>query len=499
MKSSLALISIVGFAGGILLGTLYPLPLSCSLFVLLLSVGFFCAWFFGRRDAYLIPCVLLLVLSLGCARASIVPRTLPAAFSHDLGQPTSFNGTIIADPDVRENNQRVTVEISKGTVRTKIIAVADRFPALTYGDTVRVTGVLGLPQPFDTEGGRTFAYDTFLAKDGIFALVPLARVEVTGRRTDIETKTLGALFGAKHAFASALENALPEPSASLAEGLIIGGKQGLGKKLLDAFTVAGLLPIIVLSGYNVMIVAESVLAGLSWLPKRFALGIAAVSVLLFVVAAGSGSSAVRAGLMAGLALFARSTGRTYDALRALIVVFVAMLLLSPFSLAYDPGFQFSFMATLGLLLASNAFELRLMFIRWAFMRDIIATTLAAQLFVLPILLYQTGNFSLVAVPANILVLPFVPLAMGLSTVGGFIALLIPFLATYVGLPAYAVLSYIIFAAESFAQLPLANVIVPAFPFVFLVIPYAGIAWFVWHIRKTAPAGAASPKHSASFK
>ena len=89
----------------------------------------------------------------------------------------------------------------------------------------------------------------------------------------------------------ALESALPEPHASLAEGILVGGKQGLGPDLLDAFTVAGLLPIIVLSGYNVMIVAESVLVLLGVLPKRYALFLSGITVAVFVFIAGGGSSA----------------------------------------------------------------------------------------------------------------------------------------------------------------------------------------------------------------
>jgi competence protein ComEC len=185
----------------------------------------------------------------------------------------------------------------------------------------------------------------------------------------------------------------------------------LDQNTLDAFTIAGLLPIVVLSGYNVMIVADGVLRGLAFLPKRSSVGLAGLVVFLFVAAAGGGSSAFRAGLMALLALFARGTGRTYDALRALGAVFVLMLLVNPLLLVDDPGFQFSFVATLGLIIGTPLIEPKMKWVRNGFLREILATTIAAQVAVLPILLYQTGNLSLVALPANALVLPFVPLTM----------------------------------------------------------------------------------------
>ncbi|MEK7080118.1 MAG: ComEC/Rec2 family competence protein, partial [Patescibacteria group bacterium] len=217
-----------------------------------------------------------------------------------------------------------------------------------------------------------------------------------------------------------------------------------------------------MSGYNVMIVAEAVLKTARRLPKHIAASIAGVAILLFVLAAGGGASAVRAGLMAGVALFARATGRTYDALRALIAIFVLMLLLNPALLVSDTGFQFSFVAALGLILGTPLVEPRLMFIHNALLREVVATTIAAQVFVLPLLLYQTGNLSLVALPANILVLPTVPLAMLLSAIAGFVALLVPVAATIVGAPAFVVLWYITSMASWPAALPLAQVIIPQF-------------------------------------
>ncbi|MDB5195130.1 MAG: Competence protein ComEC [Parcubacteria group bacterium] len=478
MPDTLALVSVIAFACGILAAGAFPFSWPFLAFLLLLSAGFSVAWFLGRRDGYLLPTVLLLCFALGSARLLLAPSALPLPLVPLVGTPVTLTGTISGDPDVRETNQRLTLMVARDGVRTKVLVVAERYPAYSCGDEVTVSGTLERPQPFDTDGGRTFAYDTFLAKDGIFAMLPHARVAKVGESHAPLVVLERILYGAKHAFTRALENALPEPHASLAEGLLAGGKQGLGKALLDAFTIAGLLPIIVLSGYNVMIVAEAVLAGLSFLPKRFSLVLAAFTIVLFVAAAGGGASALRAGVMAVLALFARATRRTYDALRVLLLVFVLMLLINPLELASDPGFQFSFVATLGLIVASSAFEVRLMKIRWPLLREVVATTLAAQLFVLPLLLYQTGNLSLVAIPANILVLPVVPLTMALSAIAGLVSLLVPLVAIYAGLPAYLLLSYITGVATVAAGLPLAHVIVPAFPVALLALPYAGIAWFV---------------------
>jgi competence protein ComEC len=262
--------------------------------------------------------------------------------------------------------------------------------------------------------------------------------------------------------------------------------QAGGKTLIEAFTIAGLLQIVVLSGYNVMIVAEAVLKSLGFLPKRIALGGAVVAIVLFVCAAGAGSSAVRAGVMACIALYARATGKKYDALRGLFAAVVLMLLVNPYYLVYDPGFELSVVATLGLIFASAPIQLRLARIPNAFVRDLLATTLAAQLFVLPLLLYQTGNLSIVAIPANLLVMLAVPAAMLVSFVAAVVAFVIPFIAPIAGFPAYLLLAYIIGVANAAAHVPLAQIIIPAFPFVIVVLAYALVAYITYRLQTHRP-------------
>src|SRR5262249_27200281 len=159
------------------------------------------------------------------------------------------------------------------------------------------------------------------------------------------------------------------------------------------------LQIVVLSGYNVMIVAETVRRVFGFLPKSFSISLGALSVALFVLAAGAGSAALRAGVMALIALYARATGRTYDAFRALIAALALMLLWNPLLLAYDPGLELSALATVGLILGTSLIEPKLGWLRSAMLRDVVATTLAAQIAVLPLLLWQTGNLSLISVLA----------------------------------------------------------------------------------------------------
>ncbi|MDO8624221.1 MAG: ComEC/Rec2 family competence protein [bacterium] len=469
-----------GFAGGILLRSLFVFSWPSISFALLLGTLVLVAWFFAKRKTYLLVALFLLAGVLGATRFHLADTLLPKSFVSDIGERVMYEGTVVAEPDMRDASQRITLAVEQGSEVTRMLAVAERYPSVAYGDRVRVEGTLKLPEPFDTDTGRVFRYDKYLQKDGVRFLLHFATVDVVMSAEGFSL--YGVLYNIKHVFNEALSHALPEPAASLASGLILGGKQGLGEELKQTFTVAGLIHIVVLSGYNVMIVAIAVMRLLVFLPRRAASALAAVTIGLFVLMAGAGAASVRAGAMAALGLYARATARTFDALRALLVVGAAMILWNPFVLVFDPGFQLSFIATLGLILGAPLVATRLAFIKNEFLREIAASTIAAQIAVLPLLFYQTGLFSAVALPANLLVLPVIPFAMGLSFFAGAAAFVLPPLATAVGLPSYAVLAYIITVTKFLAALPLASFSFPAFPFALVVLAYAVLGYFVWSKR-----------------
>ncbi|HEV7121490.1 MAG TPA: ComEC/Rec2 family competence protein [Candidatus Paceibacterota bacterium] len=491
--------AVSGFLSGVFFRTLEAIPDAWPIVLCVLGCACGVIAFAGKEQGredqmgralrlFALTGIVSLSAAFGIWRASIAPMSALPAFDTLFGTKVSLEGTIVAPPDMRESSDRLTVQLERNGAKMRIIASAPLTAAFHVGDRVRVSGTLAPPAPFDSDGGRIFRYDQFLAKDGIFGVVQPAQAAVIGRDPDPWLSFLRFLQSIKDAFDTATEQAIPQPESALAIGIIAGGKQGLGMRLLDAFTIAGMLQIVVLSGYNVMIVAEGVLAALRAVPKRAALVIAAAVISLFVLAAGAGSSAVRAGIMALLALTARGTHRSYDVLRSLFAALVLMLLWNPLLLAFDPGLQLSFMATLGLVLLSKPIELRLVWIGSPMLREMLATTLAAQIAVLPLLLYQSGNLSLVAIPANVLAMPVLPAAMALSAIAAACAFVcnsfVPMLSLIAGIPAYVLLAYVIGIAEYSARIPYANIILPAFPAWWLVPAYALIGWLVLKMRIT---------------
>ncbi len=395
-----------------------------------------------------------------------------------VGSKVILEGIVDREPDVRSTHTQLYIDVGD----TVVLALADRYTDVEYGDVVRVTGVLTMPESFTTDELRVFNYPAFLLAKGVTHTIPFADVEVV--RSDEGSAIVSALLIFKHSFMKKVEEFIPSPESGLGEGLLLGLKRALGDNIEDAFRRTGIIHIVVLSGYNVMIVAEAImrlLAVFFSIRARMIIGIITIS--LFALLVGMGATVIRASVMAGLVLIARAIGRPYAILRALMLAGVAMLLINPYLLVYDPGFQLSFMATLGLiLLAPHLEKLFLHAPTKLQIREFLTATISTQIFVLPLLLYLIGTFSIVSVLVNMLVLPSVPFAMLFVFLAGMIGFVSNIFGLLIGYIAYGFLKYIITIALWFGTLPFAAMHVPVFPFWLVILSYSLLGYFIYKLN-----------------
>jgi competence protein ComEC len=149
--------------------------------------------------------------------------------------------------------------------------------------------------------------------------------------------------------------------------------------------------------------------------------IGASGILLFLILAGGGSSAMRAGIMAGILIYSRSRGKTYNALWALTIATTVLIIISPLSLRYDVGFHLSVLATFGLIAFQrpiSVFLIRKHLYKWFI--EILSTTVSATIMTLPYIAYSMGIFSILGIIANIIVVPLLPPLMLFSFLVGIL-------------------------------------------------------------------------------
>jgi len=278
---------------------------------------------------------------------------------------------------------------------------------------------------------------------------------------------------------------LPEPESALAGGLILGTRQALGEELQNDFRKTGLIHIVVLSGYNVAIVADTIVKIFSFLPRTFGAASGVLGIVLFAVVTGGTATVVRASVMAVLVVIARTTGREYQIARALFLAAFLMILENPLILLFDISFQLSFLATLALIVLAPHVERLFFFIPevWNF-RELASATVSTQIFVLPLLMYSIGEVSLVAPIVNLLVLPIIPITMLFGFLTALVAFLSNALALTLGYVAHILLSYELLIVEWFSSIPFVAVSVPAIPVWTIFIMYAIYALILWKVNRS---------------
>lgn len=392
---------------------------------------------FWRGRVYALVFVVVAGGVIGLWRGSIGQQEL-MPYKNIIGYELSVRGKVSEDPDTGKSGELVMrlsdVVVSGHTLPGMIWVSAELQPEIKRGDSVTVEGKL-------SEGFGNFAASMY-------------RAEIIKAERPIPGDVAGQV---RDWFAASVRQAVPEPEASLGIGYLVGQRRSLPPELDEALQISGLTHIVVASGYNLTILVRLARRLFVKVSKYLAALASGSMIFAFTMVTGMSPSMSRAGLVAGLSLLAWYYGRKFHPLVLLPFVAAITLLVNPSYGWNDLGWQLSFAAFAGVMILAPLAQ------RYFFgdkkpgtVRQILGETVAAQLFTLPILLLTFGEFSNVAIVANMLVLPLVPLAMLLTFLAGVGTLLLPDLAGWWGAPAEWLLEYMVWVAQYLANLPWAQ-------------------------------------------
>ncbi len=478
------IVLLAGFSAGILMCSFLNLGWDFAIFFILLGLVL-AGLFFSQRLIGLWPnyhnkiiflfSLFFLALSLGIIRYEI-KEAKSAGLENQIGAKVVFQGVIIDEPDEKENYTRLVIEEDK--TKNNILVVSRRYPVFRYGDKIEVSGVIKKPEKSENSD---FDWPAYLAKDDIYFEMIYPQVKFISGSGGFWLQR--RLFDIKAKFIANLSSIAPEPNAGYLAGLIVGAKQAMPKSLLDDFRKVGIIHVVVLSGYNVTIVADFIMRILRGLPFFAGAGFGSLAILLFALMAGASATVVRASIMAGLVLLARATGRIYHITIALFAAGFLMVLQNPKILRFDASFQLSFLATLALIFIAPIIEPKLRWITKKFkLREVMTSTMSTQIFVLPFLLYQMGLFSTVSIIVNPLVLFFVPATMLFGFLAGGIGFVSQILSAPFGWVAYALSAYELKVVDIFSKLPFSSFNI-SISFWLMILIYAGYALIIFRLNR----------------
>lgn len=463
----------VGWIAGILLGFVncldVPVAILLAFFSCLLAVALHL-----RGHRFLLP-LCFGVLMLGSVRYAGAAEGLAMlqVRAYNDGSPVTARGTIVAEPDVRASWTAIKVEeleILEGQqwipVSGAALARVSWWGDWRIGDRLELSGKFESPPTLGN-----FWYRDYLARQGIVSILdfPDVKVVASDRGGGLEV----ALASVRACLSNALAAAMPEPQAGFAQGILLGMRGNISPDVLEAFNRTGMTHILAISGFNIALVASalSIVCG-RLLRRGLAMVVVIIGIGAYTLMVGAGASVVRAAIMGSIVVFGAYFGRQSHLMSALLLAASLMTLHNPFVLS-DVGFQLSFLATAGLGLVAPPISGFLS--RWpAWIRNSLALTVAAQLTTTPVIAVNFQQLSVVALPANLLVLPAVPVTMLLSALTALGGAITPLLGEIIGWIDWLFVTYIVSIVEMLSELPWAAVASGSMPVALAWVYYLGL-------------------------
>jgi len=403
-----------------------------------------------------------------------LPDTLSLADVVDT--KVQIQGKVVSEYIDQVNFKQFVVDIGDSErilVRTNSLAYVE------YGDTLLLSGKLMLPESFETDSDRIFNYPMYLLKDNIFYLLSYTSIlDIQTKELSLKDRFIRRLYENKELLIERANMRLPQPHAGLLAGILYGKKGSMNAEIDEQFRAVGLTHIVVLSGYNVSLVIQLFLIVLGFLPIRLRSTLAFLGIITFALLVGAGPTVVRASIMASLLVLSGLVHREYDVIRALIFAGVIMVSLNPYILLFDISFQLSFLATFSLIYVSPLIERYFQIVPNILeFRSSLVATISAQIFVLPLIFYQIGEFSVISIVVNTIVLFAVPFAMLFGAISsilspGFILEICIFIT-------FVFLEYIVKLVSYFSRYPLVHI--PPFHISVLILIYL-ILFFVLYVK-----------------
>lgn len=400
----------------------------------------------------------------------------------------TLEGTISEKPLDLGSSQSMTVDVESMVlgrkteiVETKILVKTFDYQEYFYGQKIRFSSVPEKPESFESGGGRIFDYEHFLEKDGIYYTAKSYDIKII---ENSKKSIFSSLYRFKDKLLYQIYRYIPKPESSLLAGVLLGEKTALGDKLENDFRTTGLMHLVVLSGYNVSLVIMAVMIILSFLPLYTRSVVAVFGIVLFALLVGAGPTVIRASIMALFIVLAKVIGRPYYIERTLLLAGVFMVLYNPWVLYFDISFQFSFVATYGLIVLMPLLKKKFSFLpKFLALRDSAGATISAQIMVVPLILYYIGDFSVLSILVNMLVLFMVPITMFLGFLTAIFGFFSPFFAGIIAIPATYSLKYILILVDFFAALPFAKFSIPAFSFWWVLGYYLILCIYIYKKNK----------------
>lgn len=411
------LIAAIAYINGILIGVY--LSKSIPLFIVLAILIIFI-----KKNTYRNAiCMYLIVMCISSIYVYNKNLNYESKYKKYDNKNISIEGTIISDIEEKEYNYTFTIRTKDDYFLVNLKKNKEEI-SLEYGDKLQISGEY--QEPNKARNYKGFDYKNYLKINKIYGII---RVDLYTNIIIKHQKNLSnfklLIHKIREKLKQNIQELLTKETYALGIGILIGDNSRINEKIVEDFKNSNLSHMLAVSGAHINYVVLTV--SILFTKKRAGIKaqrvVTIMMMLFFMELTQMTSSVVRAGISCIIYMLASLLYRKADVINAMAISTLLILLNNPFKL-FDIGFQLSYAGTLGIILFCKLINIPIKNKLLKYLKDSIIISISANIFIIPIMMYQFNTISLTFILSNLLAGPL----LGISIILEIIVLLISFMS-----------------------------------------------------------------------
>lgn len=414
------LIAAIAYINGILIGVY--LSKSIPLFVILSIIVSLITSF--KKNTYRNAiCMYLIVMCISSIYVYNKNLNYESKYKKYDNKNISIEGTIISDIEEKEYNYTFTIRTKDDYFLVNLKKNKEEI-SLEYGDKLQISGEY--QEPNKARNYKGFDYKNYLKINKIYGII---RVDLYTNIIIKHQKNLSnfklLIHKIREKLKQNIQELLTKETYALGIGILIGDNSRINEKIVEDFKNSNLSHMLAVSGahINYVVLTVSILCTKKRAGIKAQRVVTIMMMLFFMELTQMTPSVVRAGISCIIYMLASLLYRKADVINAMAISTLVILLNNPFSL-FNIGFQLSYAGTLGIILFCKLIDIPIKNKLLKYLKDSIVISISANIFIIPIMMYQFNTISLTFILSNLLAGPL----LGISIILEIIVLLISFIS-----------------------------------------------------------------------
>lgn len=385
-----------------------------------------------------------------------------------------ITGIIVSDDLGNDKKSKYTIKIKDRKFNINL-NVKNKFE---YGDKIVFLGEFTEYNGKRNYGG--FDYKLHYKTKNIYGYFKSIVIKKTEKRSISLINIYNSfLNNTKKDINSFFSSKLKKDNFSLVVGFLIGDREELSEEIEENFQKSNLTHVIAVSGSHFTYIIVGLTNILSKIKmKRFSQIVLLVAIFVFMGLTNYTVSVLRSGIMAGMIILGSILKRKTDIFNNILISVLIIVLLNPYAI-FDIGGILSYFGVIGMCIFNEKIMTKLKtenkLLKYIF--EVVGTTLSANIFIIPIMMYFFNTISFTFIISNLLVTPILSplLIMGFITYFFKFEFLIKILDL-----GFNIFKYLV---KISANLPFSQIFISRPSIFTMVLIYGLIFLFIFKVRK----------------